>query len=403
MFPSIRFKNKHILLGITGGIAAYKTAELIRYLVTQEAQVRVIMTRSAEKFISRLTLETLSNHQVGLEMFPENEYSGTHHIHLADWADAAIIAPASYNVIGKLSAGIADDLLTTIFAAVHCPTVLAPAMNVHMWHHPVLQRNLKGLEKLGYLICPPEEGFLAEGYSGKGRLAPLPHLVQYLYRALHPEPKSLAGKKVLITAGRTEEPIDPVRVIANKSSGKMGFAMAWEAFARGAEVTLIHGPVQLHLPVNIETKEASTAAKMLAAVRSTLKACDIYVSAAAIADYAPQAPSTRKIKKDESNLQIILTPTVDILKHAGENRNKNQVLVGFAVETDETEKHARQKLKAKNLDLIVLNNPQERGAAFDADTNLVTIMHKNGSLEKTSLLPKLDIAHQIFQFLLKNH
>ena len=262
MFPSNRFKNKHILLGMTGGIAAYKSAELIRYLVKAGAEVRVIMSRAAEKFITALTLETLSNNPVGTELFPEQAYTGTHHVHLADWAEAAIIAPASYNFIGKLYAGVADDLITTIFAAVHCPTVIAPAMNVHMWNNKILQRNIDYLQSLDYLICPPEEGFLAEGYSGKGRLAQLDHIIQYIYRALHPAPTSLKGKKVLITAARNEEAIDPVRVISNRSSGKMGFALAWEAFARGAEVSLIHGPTHLFPSVDIENIYAATAEQM---------------------------------------------------------------------------------------------------------------------------------------------
>jgi len=402
MFHSNQFQNKHVLVGITGGIAAYKSAELVRYLVTQGADVRVIMSRAAEKFISALTMETLSQNPVATELFSEKGFTGTHHIHLADWADVAIIAPASYNFFGKLYAGIADDLITTIFAAVHCPTVLAPAMNVHMWNNAVMQRNLKELQAMGYLICPPEEGFLAEGYSGKGRLAPLHHLIQYLYNAMHNAPQSLKGKKVLVTAGRNEEPLDPVRILSNRSSGKMGFTLAWEAFARGAEVTLIHGPTHLPLPVNIDCVYAPTADHMFKEIKKRFKDADIYVSAAAISDYRPAYFSKGKIKKQGESISLVLEPTEDILKYVGSHCEKTQQLIGFAVETEDAEKHARSKLKSKNLDMIVLNNPLQKGAGFDIDTNQVILFHKNGKSEKLSILPKLDTAFHIFQFLLKH-
>ena len=402
MFPSHLFKDKHILLGITGGIAAYKSAELIRYLVTAGAEVRVIMSRAAEKFISALTLETLSHNPVGTELFPERSYTGTHHVHLADWAEAAIVAPASYNFIGKLYAGVADDLITTIFAAVHCPIIIAPAMNVHMWNNKILQRNIKYLQSLNFLICPPGEGFLAEGYSGKGRLAQLNHMIQYTYRALHPAPSSLKGKRVLITAGRNEEAIDPVRVVSNRSSGKMGFALTWEAFARGAEVSVIHGPTQLSLPVNVENVYAPTAEQMFLEVKKRVKEADIYVSAAAISDYTPVKFSKSKIKKQKQNLELSLKPTPDILKYLGEHRQKHQKLIGFAVETDNAEKNALSKLESKNLDMIVLNNPEDSGAGFDVDTNIVSMYHKDGKSEKLSTLPKLDTAFHIFRFLLEN-
>jgi phosphopantothenoylcysteine decarboxylase/phosphopantothenate--cysteine ligase len=402
MFPSNLFKNKHVLLGITGGIAAYKSAELIRYLVTAGAEVKVVMSKAAEKFISALTLETLSQNPVGRELFPEQGYTATHHVHLADWADAAIVAPASYNFIGKLYGGIADDLITTIFAAVHCPIVIAPAMNVNMWNNKILQRNIKYLQSLNYLVCPPEEGFLAEGYSGKGRLAPLHHMIQYLYRALHPAATSLKGKKVIITAGRNEEAIDPVRVITNRSSGKMGFSLAWEAFARGAEVSLIHGPTHLSLPVETENVYTATAEQMFEEVKKRIKTADIYISAAAISDYSPVKPSKSKMKKKKQNIEITLKPTTDILKYVGEHRGKGQQLIGFAVETDQGEKNALSKLKSKHLDMVVLNNPRESGAGFDVDTNIIKMYHKNGRSEKLATLPKLDTAYQILQFLIEN-
>ena len=401
MFQTNQFKDKHILVGITGGIAAYKTAEVIRYLITNGAEVRVVMTPAAEKFISRLTMETLSQNPVAVEIFPEERFSGTHHINLADWADVAIIAPASYNFIGKINSGIADDLLTTIVAALHCPVVIAPAMNVSMWNNPICQRNIKELIKLGYSICPPGEGFLAEGYSGKGRLADLHHLIQYLYRAVHPSQNSLKGQNILITAGRTEEPIDPVRIFTNRSSGRMGFALAWEAFARGAEVKIVHGPTELPKPEGIKTIPVHTAQEMFENVKNNLKDINIYLSAAAIADYTPQKYLQQKIKKGEDSLQLSLKRTADILEYVASQKKNNQLIVGFAVETEKPEENARKKLERKKLDLIVLNNPTNKDAGFKLETNQVTLIHKNGNLKSLPVLSKLEVAYEIFEFLLK--
>lgn len=401
MLPTNRFKGKHVLLGVTGGIAAYKTTELVRHLVKQDAEVRVMMTEAAKAFITPLTLETLSTHPVESEMFPKSHFQGTHHIRLADWAEAAIFVPATYNFIGKLNAGIADDLLTTVAAALHCPVVIAPAMNVHLWENPILQRNIESLKSLGYEICPPEEGFLAEGYHGMGRLAPPEHLVQYLYRSIHPARNSLAGKKVLVTAGPTEEALDPVRYLTNKSSGKMGFALAQEAFARGARVTLIHGPVELPLPAKVKNISVTSAAEMFEAVQQNLGDSDIYLSAAAIADYTPEQFSQRKIKKQAGNFSLRLKRTEDILKFAGAQKSAGQRIVGFAVETEAGESNAVKKLADKNLDLVVLNNPLEAGAGFRHDTNRVTLIHQNGKRREVPQLPKLDVAFEIFEFLLQ--
>ncbi|MFZ0391899.1 MAG: bifunctional phosphopantothenoylcysteine decarboxylase/phosphopantothenate--cysteine ligase CoaBC [Calditrichia bacterium] len=400
MFPAKRFKNKHILVGITGGIAAYKAVELIRYLVTQQAEVRVVMTAAAEQFITRLTLETLSQNPVVSQMFPQQHFGGTHHIHLADWAEAAVIVPATYNFIGKYCAGIADDALSTIAAALHCPIVIAPAMNVHMWENPVLQRNLKDLQETGISVCPPEEGFLAEGYSGRGRLARLESLIQYLYRALHPYPQSLQGKKVLITAGRTEEPLDPVRFLTNRSSGKMGFALAWEAFARGAEVVLIHGPGHLQLPAEIKTHAVRKAEEMFNAVQQYLPDSDIFVSTAAVADYTPVNYEEHKIKKQDQGISLELKRTTDILSYTAQHKKTNQKRVGFAVETRRGEENARHKMDTKNLDMVVLNNPLEAGAGFETDTNRTILLGRDGRKRELPLLPKLDNAFQIFEFLI---
>jgi phosphopantothenoylcysteine decarboxylase/phosphopantothenate--cysteine ligase len=402
MFPSTLFKDKHILVGITGGIAAYKITELIRFLVTNEAEVRVVMTRAAEKFITQLTMETLSQNPVETDLFPERDFSGTHHVHLADWADATIIAPASYNFIGKLNAGIADDLLSTIIAAVHTPTVVAPAMNVHMWNNPVLQKNLFDLRKQGYLICPPGEGFLAEGYEGIGRLAALEHMIQFVYRAIHPARNSFAGKNILITASRTEETLDPVRVFTNRSSGKMGYALAWEAFARGANVSLVHGPTQLPDPVEMELVPINSTEEMFTQVKKRFPRTDLYLSAAAIADFNPEVTYTQKLKKEQNGkLNIKLKPTIDILKYLSNKKKKNQQLVGFAMETHDTIKNAQKKLKDKNLDLIVSNNISEKDAGFEKDTNRVSLIPKNGKKKDFPLLPKLDVAFQIFQELVE--
>jgi phosphopantothenoylcysteine decarboxylase/phosphopantothenate--cysteine ligase len=401
MFPINLFKGKHILIGLTGGIAAYKTTELVRYLRTQGAEVQVIMTSAAEKFITRLTLETLAQRPILHEMFSETNFTGTHHIHSADLADAAIIAPATYNFIGKFHAGIADDLLTTTVAALHCPLVIAPAMNTHMWENPILQRNLVDLKKMGYLICPPEEGFLAEGYSGIGRLASLEHQIQFLYKAIHPAANILNHKKVLITAGRTEESLDPVRILTNISSGKMGYALAWEAFARGADVTLVHGPTQLSDPVGIRSLPVSTAQEMFEMVKKQIVKSDYFFSAAAVADYQSEKINQHKIKKDKSSFSLPLKITPDILKYVSENKQSKQILVGFAVETKSPEKNALKKLKEKQLDLIVLNNPLEKGAGFLKDTNQVKLFYRNGDQEKISIQPKIDVARAIFTFLEK--
>lgn len=400
MFPTKRFENKHILVGITGGIAAYKSCEVIRYLVTQGAAVRAMMTESATRFITELTIETLCRHPVYREMFPEEgKFTATHHIDLADWAEAAIIVPATANLIGKIAGGIADDFVSTTTLALHCPVVIAPAMNENMWRHPAIRENISRLRQWNYLICEPEEGFLAEGYSGVGRLARLEYLIQYLYRAVHPVPNSLTGKTVLITAGRTEEYLDPVRMLTNRSTGRMGFALAWEAFARGARVILVHGPGNLTVPVDVETHAVVSADQMYEAVAANITRSDIFISAAAIADYRPAAFSEKKIKKGVTGFNIPTERTRDVLQEMSARKQPHQQFVGFAVETDRPEENARKKLKIKKLDLIVLNNPLTQGAAFALETNVVTLIGKKGQ-QSHDLQYKLDVAFEIFQFLL---
>jgi phosphopantothenoylcysteine decarboxylase/phosphopantothenate--cysteine ligase len=396
MFPTQKFKGKHILLAITGGIAAYKACELIRYLVTHGAEVRVMLTKSAEKFISRLTLETLSNNLVISEMFPRTT-AGTHHINLADWAETAIVAPTTANVIGKLANGIADDFVTTTLMAVRCPIVVAPAMNSNMWNNPAVRKNIKSLVDYGILICPPEEGFLAEGYSGRGRLARLEYMVQYLYRAIHPNPDSLKGKKILITAGRTEEPIDPIRIYTNRSSGKMGYALSIECFARGADVTLVSGPSYFNSPCGIAYLKVNTAREMYLEVMTRIKSMDFFISAAAVSDFSPQEVSNQKIKKEAGELNISFKGNPDILFEVGKQKQNGQILIGFAVETENAEENASKKLKTKNLDMIVLNNPLEEGAGFGEDTNQVILISGKGEKLFLQKSFKLDISFEIIE------
>lgn len=396
IFPTSRLKDQRILVGITGGIAAYKTCELIRYLVTHGAEVRCMMTASAKEFITETTIESLCNHPVYSEMFPTGEFSATHHVHLADWADVTMIVPATANMIGKIANGIADDFLSTTCLALHTPVVIAPAMNANMWQNAAVQRNVSFLKENGCLICGPEAGFLAEGYSGVGRLARTDYLIQYLYKAMHPSRDSLAGKTVTVTAGRTEEAIDPVRMLTNRSTGKMGFALAWEAFARGAMVHLVHGPGNLTAPIEVETVPIRSAEDMYQAVKSVFPKTDILISAAAIADYRPKSYAPGKLKKKDGDLSFQFERTRDVLKEMSQKKQAHQRLVGFAVETDSPEANARKKLRAKKLDLIVLNNPLTEGAAFASETNRVTIFSENDQ-EEIATAYKLDVAFEIFE------
>lgn len=401
MFPTKRFHNQQILVGISGGIAAYKACELIRYLVTQGAEVRAMMTKGAEKFITELTVESLCGHPVYSEMFPQGRFAATHHIELADWTQGAVIAPATANIIGKVANGIGDDFVSTTMLALNCPVVIAPAMNSNMWNNPLVQKNVRFLEETGYVICYPEEGFLAEGYSGIGRLARLEYIVQHLYKAVHPQKNSLEGKTVLISAGRTEEYLDPVRMITNRSTGRMGFALAWEAYSRGAKVILVHGPGDLTPPIDVEIHRVVSAQEMYDKVKKIFPQADIFISAAAVSDYQPQRYSESKIKKGQDFLAIEMEKTHDILKEMSLLKKPHQHLVGFAVETDNSEENARLKLKNKKLDMVVLNDPLKEGAGFAVETNKVTLFCEKET-QHLDLKSKLDVAYGIFEFLLRN-
>jgi phosphopantothenoylcysteine decarboxylase/phosphopantothenate--cysteine ligase len=385
-------KGRKIVLGVTGGIAAYKAAELARELVKAQAEVHVVMTRNAQAFIAPLTFQTLSGNPVTTELFNLMAESEIGHIALADRAEVLVIAPATANIIGKIAAGIADDMLTTIVMATKAPVLLAPAMNVHMWENPICQENIQRLRSRGYHFIDPEAGELACGYEGKGRLAEIPAIVEEIRVLL--SPKDFSGEKILVTAGPTEEPIDPVRFLSNHSSGKMGFALARAARRRGAEVTLISGPTALPVPSQMRSIAVRSAAQMREAVLNHLESASILIMAAAVSDYRPKQKAPEKIKKSklETVLELELNP--DILAEAGKKKN-SRIMVGFAAETENLLQNTREKLEKKNLDLIVANDVTLPGAGFKADTNIVKIMDRSGKVEELPLMTKEDLADRI--------
>lgn len=385
-------KDKKIIVGITGGIAAYKVCEIIRRLKKLRAQVIVIMTQSAQKFITPLTLETLSENEVVTEMFPEKRMVGVRHVNLALWADLILIAPATANIIGKIRAGIADDILTTVVISTKSTVFIAPAMNVNMYENPIFQENMEYLKKSGYKFIEPGTGDLACG-TGKGRL-PEPEIIVSEVVKLLTGKKDLEGKSILVTAGRTEEPLDPVRYISNRSSGKMGYAIAEIAQKRGAKVTLISGSSSLSAPVGVNFIGVRKAEEMYSAVKSHFGKVDALVMAAAVSDFVPSIILPGKIKGKNEEILLKLKPSVDILKEMGK-RKKKQILVGFSLETEDEIKNSKRKLKEKNLDLIVVNNPNIPGAGFEVDTNQVILIDKKGKVEKLPLLSKKEVAEKI--------
>lgn len=392
-------KDKKIILGITGGIAAYKACEITRRLKKLGAQVIVVMTESAKKFITPLTLETLSGNEVVTETFPESRFVGVRHVDLAGWADLILIAPATANIIGKIRSGIADDILTTIVISSKAPVLIAPAMNVNMYENPIFQENLSYLQKLGYKFVEPEVGELASGIVGKGRLAEPETIVGEVIRILTKE-KDLEEKSIIVTASRTEEPLDPIRYLSNRSSGKMGYAIAEEAFQRGAKVTLVSGPSNLPPPSGLNFIQVRTAQEMLSAVRSAFKKADALIMSAAVADFSPTVIQKNKIKRGEEEIVLKLKPTIDILKEMSKRKSagsmgREKILVGFSLETEDEIKNAKKKLAEKNLDLMVVNNPNVPGAGFEVDTNQVTLIDRRGKIEKLSLLPKKEVASKI--------
>ena len=393
--------GKKILLGITGGIAAYKAPLLVRELAKAGAEIQVVMSRAASQFVTPLTLATLSRREVISEMFPDpsaqTAHRWTQHIDLALWADIMFIAPATAHTIAKITHGFADDMLTTLVLALRCPLALAPTMDVDMFLNRTTQQNIELLKESGCFVIDPEEGELASGLSGPGRLPEVDRLLSFLDDILEKVHRDLTGKRILVTAGPTQEPIDPVRYIGNRSSGKMGFAIANAASLRGADVTLISGPVTLKTPRNVNRVDVKTASEMLAATHDQFEKTDVVIMSAAVADYSVVSPASEKIKREQQSgdqLTLALKKNPDILKSLGEKKT-HQVLVGFALETQDGIVHAQEKLKRKNLDAIVLNNPNEEGAGFDTDTNIVSIITPDGKIEHLQRMSKFDVANQI--------
>lgn len=369
------FKGKKILLCVTGSIAAYKAVILLRILIKNDAQVKVIMTKAAKDFVSPLTFSTLSKNKVLSDLFDEETW--TNHVLLGRWADIIIISPASCNTIAKMANGICDNLLTAVYLSATCPVLIAPAMDEDMWHHPATKNNIEILKKHGDQLLPVNDGELASGLNGEGRMAEPDEIIHYLnqFFSLH---SSLKGKVALITAGPTYEAIDPVRFIGNHSSGKMGVAIAHELAKRGAEVNLIIGPSSIDIPGGINTIKVTSANEMYEATFQFFNESDVIVMAAAVADYTPERPSTEKIKKQDDGLNLQLTKTKDILAKAGELKTKDQILVGFALETENGKENALKKLSLKNADLIILNSLNDEGAGFGYTTNKISIFERNG-------------------------
>lgn len=396
-------KNKKVLVGLTGGIACYKVPYLVRALHKAEADIRVVMTDAATKFITPLTLETVSRNPVAVEMFPKDKFISTRHIDLAEWAELIVIAPATANFMGKVASGISDDLLTTIVCAAHNQVMIAPAMNPTMWLNKITQRNYHLLKDLGYMFIEPNEGEMACEHQGVGRMAEPDELFDAVKKyfagsdkkSSSPKKKSLKNKKILITAGPTRELIDPVRYISNYSSGKMGYALAEAARDLGAEVTLVSGPTSLDAPLGVEFIGITSTDELFKEVSAQYKKHDCLIMAAAPADFKPEQQINRKIKKSEKLSSIELHPTVDILSELSKKRKgKNPLLVGFALETENGLQNARRKLKEKQLDMIVLNQPT-LSTGFEHDTNKITIIMPGKKPVELPFAKKIDLSYML--------
>ncbi len=391
--PSI-LNGKEIILGVSGGIAAYKAVELLRSLKSAGASVRVIMTRTAERFVGPMTFAVLSGRPVCRSLFDDTfgADASVRHIDWAQEADAVVIAPATANTVGKLANGIADDALSTVMLAVTCPVLICPAMNTHMYENRAVQRNLDLLESDGYRVLEPDAGELACGTVGPGRLPSPEAIIENLVRLL--TPKDLAGHCVLVTAGPTQEPIDPVRYISNPSSGKMGFAVALSAVRRGGDVVLVTGPTQLPDPMGVAVVRVGTALEMAEAVMQQANDVDIIVKTAAVSDFRPAAPASQKMKKEGASLSVALTRNPDILKALGD-KNVGRIRVGFAAETKDLAAYATGKLEDKNLHLIVGNRVDQDGVGFGGDNNTVTLFYRDGRREELPSTSKIDLADEI--------
>ncbi|MBO7259518.1 MAG: bifunctional phosphopantothenoylcysteine decarboxylase/phosphopantothenate--cysteine ligase CoaBC [Paludibacteraceae bacterium] len=389
-------KGKKILLGISGGIAAYKTPELARLLMKQGADVKVVVTKNALQFVTAFTLETLTHHKVYVDMFEGPAEYHTEHISLAQWANCLLVAPATANVMAKMANGIADDALSTTNLACKCPVMVVPAMNENMWDHPATQHNVQVLTSRGVEVLMPAEGELACGVTGKGRMPEPDVIVMKLVEML--TPKTLKGKKVLLTAGPTYERIDPVRFIGNFSTGKMGCALAEVCMRRGAEVTLVAGPMQQVTSVAIRRIDVMSAAEMFEATIREFPQQDVAILSAAVADFTPEYMADVKIKREKDDLTFTLKPTHDIAATLGTMKQENQKLVGFALETNQERENAERKLTKKNLDFIVLNSLNDKGAGFGYDTNKITILDKTGQCD-FPLKSKQQVAEDIINHL----
>ena len=386
-------KGKTVVLGVTGSIAAYKIASLASMLVKKQVNVHVIMTQNATNFINPITFETLTGHKCLVDTFDRNFEFQVEHVSLAKQADVVMIAPASANVIGKLAHGIADDMLTTTLLACRCPKFISPAMNTAMYENPMVQDNLKILKKYGYKVITPASGYLACGDTGSGKMPEPEILFQYIERELAGS-KDLTGKKVLVTAGPTQENIDPVRYITNHSSGKMGYAVAKAAMLRGAEVTLVSGQTALIPPMFVDYVQITTAEEMYQAVTSRSDEQDIIIKAAAVADYRPKTVYENKVKKQDGQMSIELERTRDILAYLGEHKRENQFLCGFSMETENMIGNSRAKLQKKNLDMVAANNVKVEGAGFQGDTNVMTLITQDQEIA-LPLMSKEEVADKI--------
>ncbi len=390
-------KEKHIVLGVTGSIAAYKIASLASMLVKKQADVTVIMTKNATNFINPITFESLTGNRCLVDTFDRNFEFQVEHVSLAKQTDVFLVAPASANVIAKAAHGIADDMLTTTLLACRCPKIFAPAMNTRMYENPIVQDNISTLKDYGMEVVTPASGYLACGDTGEGKMPEPEVLYEAVLRAL--TPKDLAGRKVLVTAGPTQEKLDPVRYISNHSTGKMGYAVAAAAVRRGADVTLVSGKVELTPPMGVQVVPVVSAADMAQAVKAAASEQDIIIKAAAVADYRPRVTADEKLKKKDEELSVELERTEDILAWLGAHRRAGQILCGFSMETEHLLENSRVKLEKKKIDMIVANNLKQEGAGFGTDTNVVTLITKEKT-EEFPMLSKEEVADRLLDRLL---
>lgn len=386
-------KGKTILLGVSSSIAAYKMCNVARMLTKLGADVHVSMTQNATNFVHPLTFETLTQNKCLIDTFDRNFQYSVEHVAIAKKSDVVLIAPATANIIGKIANGIADDMLTTTVMACTCKKIISPAMNHNMYHNPIVQENIEKLRRFGYEIIEPVRGMLANRDTGDGKLPDEKTLVEYIIREILAE-KDLQGRKILITAGATREKIDPVRFISNRSTGKMGYALARAAMLRGAEVTVIAAHTDVEPPLFVDVINVESAEEMFNAVKNNMDSADIIIKAAAVADYTPAAVSDSKIKKSDGDMRIELKRTVDILKYISEHRRENQVICGFSMETDNILENSRRKLESKKCDMICANSLKKSGAGFGTDTNIITMITENGT-EEIELMSKFDAANII--------